>query len=52
MSRNARSEMNNGVVPSISDILDQVASVTLDDVHSLAHHLWSQEWLTAVVGPE
>ena len=52
MSRNARSEMNNGYVPSISEILDRVASVTLEDVHSLAHHLWSQEWLTAVVGPE
>jgi len=52
MSRIARSEMNNGYVPSVSDVLDSVAAVTLEEVHSLANHLWSQERLTAVVGPE
>jgi predicted Zn-dependent peptidase len=52
MSRIARSEMNNGYVPSVSEVLDRIAAVTLEEVHSLAHHLWSQERLTAVVGPE
>ncbi len=52
MSRIARSEMNNGYVPSVSEVLERVADVTLEDVHALAHHLWSQERLTAIVGPE
>ena len=52
MSRIARSEMNNGYVPSVSEVLDRVSAVTLEEVHSLAHHLWSQERMTAVVGPE
>lgn len=52
MSRIARNEMNNGYVPSVTDILDEVNSVTLEEVHSLAHHLWSQEMQTVVVGPE
>ena len=52
MSRNARSELNFGYLTSVSEVLDRVSAVTLDDVHSLAHHLWSQEPMTAVVGPE
>jgi predicted Zn-dependent peptidase len=52
MSRIARSEMNNGYVPSVSEVLERVADVSLEDVHALAHHLWSQERLTAIVGPE
>jgi predicted Zn-dependent peptidase len=52
MSRIARSEMNNGYVPSVSEVLDRVSDVTLEEVHSLAHQLWSQDRLTAVVGPE
>lgn len=52
MSRIARSEMNNGYVPSVTEVLDRVSAVTLDEVHSLAHHLWSQERMTTVVGPE
>ena len=52
MSRIARSEMNNGYVPSVTEVLDRVAAVTLEEVHSLAHHLWSQDRMTAVVGPE
>ena len=52
MSRIARGEMNNGYVPSVSETLDRISAVTLEEVHALAHHLWSQERLTAVVGPE
>ena len=52
MSRNARSELNFGYLTSVSEVLDRVSAVTLEDVHSLAHHLWSQEPMTAVVGPE
>ena len=52
MSRIARSEMNHGYVPSVSQVLERISSVTLEEVHALAHHLWSQERLTAVVGPE
>ena len=52
MSRIARNEMNNGFVPSVSDILDEVNAVTLDQVRTLAHHVWSQEMQTVVVGPE
>jgi hypothetical protein len=44
--------MNNGYVPSVSEVLDRVASVSLDEVHALAHQLWTQDRLTAVVGPE
>jgi predicted Zn-dependent peptidase len=52
MSRIARAEMNYGYVPSVSQTLDRISAVTLEEVHSLAQHLWSQERLTAVVGPE
>ena len=51
MSRIARSEMNTGWVPSVTQVLDEVAAVTLEDVHALAHHLWSQQPTTVVVGP-
>lgn len=51
MSRNARSEMNFGYLASVSEVLDRVSDVTLEEVHALAHHLWSQQPLTAVVGP-
>lgn len=52
MSRIARSEMNHGYVPSVSQVLERISAVTLEEVQELAHHLWSQERLTAVVGPE
>ena len=52
MSRIARSEMNHGYVPSVSQVLERISAVTLEEVQALAHHLWSQERLTAVVGPE
>ena len=52
MSRIARNEMNNGYVPSVSEVLDRVADVTLEEVQTLAHHLWSQDTHTVVVGPE
>jgi len=52
MSRIARSEMNHGYVPSVSQVLERISAVTLEEVHTLAHHLWSQERLTAIVGPE
>jgi len=52
MSRIARSEMNHGYVPSVSQVLERISSVTLEELQALAHHLWSQERLTAVVGPE
>lgn len=51
MSRNARNELNFGYVASVSEVLDRVQAVTLDEVHALAHHLWSQKAVTAVVGP-
>ena len=52
MSRIARSEMTHGYVPSVSDSLNAIDSVTLEEVHSIAHSLWAQEWTTTVVGPE
>jgi predicted Zn-dependent peptidase len=52
MSRIARNEINQGWVPSVSAVLDEVAAVTLEDIHALAHHLWSQPMNTVVVGPE
>jgi predicted Zn-dependent peptidase len=52
MSRIARSELNSGFVLSVSEVLDQVESVTLEQVHELAHHLWSQPRTSAVVGPK
>lgn len=52
MSRMARSEMNYGYLTSVSEVLEEVNAVTLEQVHELAHHLWSDEWLTAIVGPE
>jgi predicted Zn-dependent peptidase len=52
MSRIARNEMNNGFVPSVSAVLDEINAVTLEEVRSLAHHVWSQEQQTIVVGPE
>lgn len=52
MSRIARNEMNNGYVPSVSEILERVANVTLEEVQTLAHHLWTQNTQTVVVGPE
>lgn len=51
MSRIARSEMNHGWVPSVSKVLDEVQAVTLEQVHALAHHVWSQSANTVVVGP-
>lgn len=51
MSRIARSEMNHGYVPSVSQVLERISAVTLEEVQELAHHLWSQERLFAVVGP-
>ena len=52
MSRNARSELTTGDIPSVSQVLERVQAVTLDEVNALAHHLWSQERLTTIVGPE
>lgn len=51
MSRIARSELTTGWIPSVSQVLDEVQAVTLEQVHALAHHLWSQEAHTVVVGP-
>ena len=52
MSRIAKAELTTGNVPSVSQVLERVQAVTLDEVNSLAHHLWSQPRLTAIVGPE
>ena len=52
MSRIAKAELTTGNVPSVSEVLERVEAVTLDEVNSLAHHLWSQPRLTTVVGPE
>ncbi|NBU32667.1 MAG: insulinase family protein [Actinobacteria bacterium] len=52
MSRIARAELTTGDVPSVSQVLDRVQAVTLDEVNALAHQLWSQERLTTIVGPE
>ena len=52
MSRIARNELTTGDVPSVSQVLDRVQAVTLDEVNDLARHLWSQDRLTTIVGPE
>jgi len=52
MSRIAKAELTTGDVPSVSQVLDRVQAVTLEEVNALAHHLWSQERLTTIVGPE
>ena len=51
MSRIARAEMTMGWVPSVSQVLDEVAAVSLSEVRSLAHQVWSADVNTVVVGP-
>ena len=51
MSRIAKAELLYDELPSIDDVLDRVAEVTLEDVNALAHTLFTQEQTLAVVGP-
>jgi predicted Zn-dependent peptidase len=51
MSRIAKAELLYDELPSIDDVLDRVAEVTLDDVNALAQGLFSQRQTLAVVGP-
>ena len=51
MSRIAKADLLYDELPSIDEVLRRVADVTLDDVNSLARHLFTQEQTLAVVGP-
>jgi predicted Zn-dependent peptidase len=51
MSRIAKADLLYDELPSIDEVLDRVAAVTLDDVNSLARSLFTQKQTLAVVGP-
>jgi predicted Zn-dependent peptidase len=51
MSRIAKAELLYDELPSIDDVLDRVAAVTLEDVNDLARRLFTQRQTLAVVGP-
>lgn len=51
MSRIAKAELLYDELPSIDEVLDRVAAVSLNDVNSLARRLFSQPQMLAVVGP-
>jgi predicted Zn-dependent peptidase len=51
MSRIAKAELLYDELPSIDDVLDRVAEVTLEDVNALAASLFAQGQTLAVVGP-
>ncbi len=51
MSRIAKADLLYDELPSIDEVLDRVAAVTLDDVNSLARTLFTQKQTLAVVGP-
>jgi predicted Zn-dependent peptidase len=51
MSRIAKAELLYDELPSIDDVLDRVAEVTVEDVNRLAHTLFTQNQTLAVVGP-
>ena len=51
MSRIAKAELLYDELPSIDEVLQRVADVTLEDVNALAHSLFRQRQTLAVVGP-
>jgi predicted Zn-dependent peptidase len=51
MNRIGRSELNYGEYRSISDTLDRIDSVTLDEVNAVARQLLSRPFGAAVLGP-
>ena len=51
MTRIAKAELVTGELPSISEALDRINAVTLDEVASVAVELFSQPATLAVVGP-
>ena len=51
MSRIAKAELVYGELLGIDEVLERVDAVTLEDVRSVAHDLFSQPEILAVVGP-
>ncbi len=51
MSRIAQAELVYGELLGIDEILARIEAVTLEDVRSVAHDLFSQPEILAVVGP-
>ena len=51
MARLGKSELFHGEVLSIDEVLRRIDAVTLDDVHTLAHDLFTQPELLSLVGP-
>jgi predicted Zn-dependent peptidase len=51
MNRIGRSELNYGEYRSISDTLDRIDGVTLDEVNAVARQLLSRQFGAAVLGP-
>ncbi|MGA8209069.1 MAG: pitrilysin family protein [Nocardioidaceae bacterium] len=51
MSRIAKAELLYDELPSIDEVLHRVASVTLEDVNTIARRLFRQPQTLAVVGP-
>ena len=51
MSRLAKADLLYDELLSIDHVLDRIASVTVDDVSSLARQLFTQRQTLAVVGP-
>ena len=51
MTRIATAELVSGALPSVNQTLELINSVTSEDVHSVAQHLFSQKPIVGVVGP-
>ena len=51
MTRIAKAELVSGDLPSVNQTLELINSVTSEDVHSVAQHLFSQKPIVGVVGP-
>jgi predicted Zn-dependent peptidase len=51
MSRIAKAELLYDELPSIDEVLDRVADVTVEDVNGLARRLFVQDQTLALVGP-
>lgn len=51
MSRIAKSELFNEELLSVAEVLRAVDQVSIDDVHALAHQLFSETQTISVIGP-
>ncbi len=51
MSRLAKAELLSGELPSLSEVLRRIDTVTADQVHQLAEELFSHQLSLSVVGP-